>query len=52
MLNQYDNNDIVKCTCGANVIGYQMNEHITRGIHDKNLKLKKNNAVLNPTIKI
>jgi len=27
-----------------------MNEHITKGIHNKNLKLNKNDTVLNPTI--
>jgi len=50
MSDQYDDNNIIKCTCGANVIDYQMSEHITRGIHDKNLKLKKDNRILNSTI--
>jgi len=50
MTNQYDDKDITKCTGGANVISYQMGEHITRGIHDRNLKLKKCNIILEPII--
>jgi len=52
MSNQYDDEDIVACTCGANVIRYQMGEHITRGIHNKNLLLKKDDRILDPTITI
>jgi len=49
---QHDDDDIVKCTWGANVISHRMSEHITKGIHNKNLKLKKNDTVFNPTITI
>jgi len=52
MDNQYDDNDITKCICGANVITYKMGEHISRGIHAKHLKLKKNNTTLEPIITI
>jgi len=46
MADQYDDEDIVECTCGANVIHYQMNEHISRGIHNENLKLKKDDSII------
>jgi len=52
MSNQYDDNDIIKCTCGANGIGYQMDEHIIRVIHDKNFKLQKDEKILDLFIKI
>jgi len=52
MFDPYDDEDIVKCTCGANVISYQMGEHITRGIHNRNLKLKNDERILDPTITI
>jgi len=52
MSDQYDDEDIVKCTCGANVISYQMGEHITRGIHNRNLKLNKDDRILIPIITI
>jgi len=52
MSDPYDDEDIVKCICGANVIHYQMGEHISRGIHNKNLKLKKDDRILDPTITI
>jgi len=52
MADQYDDNDTNKCTYGANVISYQMNEHITRGIHARNLNLKKNDIILEPIITI
>jgi len=52
MSNQYDDEDIVACTCGANVISYQMGEHITRVIHNKNFKLKKDDRILDSSITI
>jgi len=50
MANQYDEYNITKCTCGTSVKSHQMQEHITRGIYNNNVKLKKNDTILNPTI--